>query len=205
MKDCRLLLLGSTLLLSACVSLTVPKTAKPHFQHVSSKKRQTQAKQLHSFQVDGAFSIVQSKQKPVLANYFWNQRNAGFYRIRVASSLNLFNATISGRPGSVTLWKSTTQHVVAPTPEDLLQQEMGWKLPIRHLFYWIRGVASPGKKHWQLDAYGHITALEQQGWRIRYSHYTTINGIDLPSKVILTQQGVRITIVMKHWRLPSSS
>jgi outer membrane lipoprotein LolB len=201
MKAWNLLFLGSTLCLSACVSLTLPKTPKTHFQHISPVKRQKQAEKLHAFQVSGAFSIVQANKKPVLANYTWKQRNKGFYRIRVASSLNLFTATIAGRPGSVTLWKSKNQHVVAPTPEALLEQEMGWKLPVRHLFYWIRGVAAPGKKRWKLDAYGHITSLVQQGWQIQYSNYTKINGIDLPRKTVLKRQGIRITIVMKRWIL----
>jgi len=141
-------------------------------------------------------------KKPVLANYQWVQNNIGFYRIRVFSPLNIFNVTILGRLHSVTLWKTPKQHITASTPEQLIRREMGWDLPIRNLFYWIRGVTAPGHKNLTFDQYDHISTLKQNGWYIQFSHYANVKSYDLPQKIVLTRPHLRITLVIKHWTYP---
>ena len=100
------------------------------------------------------------------------------------------------------MWKSVREHVSARTPEALLQKEMGWSIPVRNMFYWMRGMSAPGPKHERFDKYGHLVALAQQGWGMQFFSYRTVEGFDLPSKIVMKHSGgLHITIVMKKWRL----
>lgn len=194
-------LLTVTVALSGCVSLTLSKKQHQQFRVQSPKTAQQRLSKLQRFTADGAFSIQENGKKPVLANYQWTQKTIRFYRIRIFSPLNLFSMTILGHLGSVTLWKSTKQHVTASTPEQLLKREMGWNLPIRNLFYWIRGAIAPGKRQVTFNQFGHVATLQQSGWSIKYSHYTMVDGYDLPQKLLLSRPGIRVTLVIKRWLL----
>lgn len=194
--------LGVTLLLSGCVSLSLSGSdPQEDFTKVPGLSRQAHLAKIDRWSTMGAFSIKQTGEEPVLANYHWIQESKSQYRIRIASALHLFSISIYGRLKSVTLWKSTTQHVTARTPEALLRKEMGWSLPIRNMFYWTRGVAAPGRKKEQFDKYGHLVSLTQQGWEIQFSNYSTVKGFDLPRKLVLSHPGLQVTVVIKKWRL----
>lgn len=202
MKSWKLVaLLFVTAMLTSCISVVPPANKDQKFRYLSWKERQARISKVKYFVASGAFSISERGQKPVFANYRWIQNNKGFYRIRVSSALNLFNVTILGRLHSVTLWKNPRKHITARTPEALIKREMGWTLPVRNLYYWIRGVAAPGAEKISHDKYGHLTSLKQDGWYIRFSYYKTVKGYDLPEKVVLQRPHVAITIVVKDWIL----
>ncbi len=40
------------------------------------------------------------------------------------------------------------------------------------------GVLAPGVYYGNFDSYGHLTVLQQKGWNIRFSRYSTIDSID---------------------------
>ena len=190
--------------MSGCISLTPPKHSEQAFKALTGAERQARLARIHRFAINGAFSIQQVGKKPMLANYFWQQEGKNQYRIRISSALNLFNITVLGRLHSVTLWKSAKDHVTARTPEALLQKEMGWSLPIRNMFYWVRGMAAPGAKHIRRNKYGLLVGLTQDGWKIQFSDYSKIKGFDLPSKLKMKHASLNVTLVMKHWRLLTS-
>ena len=111
-----------------------------------------------------------------------------------------------GNDKQVTLWESSTNSVSAPTPEALLQERLGWTLPISNLVYWIRGVPAPASaatqvNSLQLDTYNHLLHLQQQGWDIQYVSFQIVNNIDLPRIIYLQTQGLKIKIVIKKWEM----
>ena len=195
------IILSLSVVLGGCISLKPTKHPGERFTPLSGAARQARLAKIHRWSTSGAFSVQQKGKKPVLANYSWLQSGRNRYRIRIASALNLFRVIIFGRSHSVTLWKSAKKQVTAKTPEALLRKEMGWSLPIRNMFYWVRGMVGPTQKQERFDKYGHLIGLTQQGWKIKFSDYSTVKGFDLPGKLIMVHSGVRATIVMKRWRL----
>ena len=195
------LVLGFTVLLAGCISLNPPKHPKQDFKTLSASERQAELAKIHRWEIEGSFSVQQTGKKPMLANYVWLQEAQTQYHIRIMSALNLFSISILGRLNSVTLWKTVKDHVTARTPEALLQKEMGWSLPIRDMFYWVRGMAAPGEKVETRNRYGHLKTLTQKGWAIKFSDYSNIKGFDLPGEMVMTYPRIRIVIVIKHWRL----
>lgn len=186
-------------LLSSCVSLKVP-SGPNDFGHERMEQRQARLLKINTFYARGAFSLVQSGEKPILANYTWQQSGQSAYDIRVFSPLNLFNIQLIGQPDSVKLIRSSKESLQASSPDRLLKKSMGWNLPVRNLYYWIRGASAPGERSFTQDAFGHLAILKQNGWRIEYSHYTKQGAVDLPGKLILTRPNLRLSIVVKAWK-----
>ena len=82
-----------------------------------------------------------------------------------------------------------------------MQQQTGTRLPVKNLFYWVRGLPAPGPVQLtHRDSNGHLTELIQSGYKISYSNYTTVNQIDLPGKIQLQGHDVMIKLVIKRWR-----
>jgi len=183
------------ILMAACTSLHPSQTAV-HFKKIPWETRQAKLKQLTHWEMRGAFS-VKHHNKAVIARFIW-QQNANNYRISIHSSLNLIGLYIIGQPGHVKLWKSSKQIYYASNPEILMQQQLGWHLPISNLLYWIRGIPAPGNHHATFDSFNHLAVLQQQGWRINYERYLQANGFDLPSVIELSQANLQVKIVIKR-------
>lgn len=194
----RPLLLAMLLLLTGCTSLKLePQTAQ--FKPQSWEQRRSSLEKIHEWGINGAFS-VQQNDKVNIANYSW-QQNGSDYQIRINSSLNLYSLFIEGRNGQVTLWESKQKSITAQSPEALMKQRLGWSIPISYLAYWIRGLPAKTEYQSRQDAYGHLSQLRQQGWRVKFTEYTNVQRYDLPRILQIEGHGLQIKIAIKQWTI----
>ena len=192
-------LLICPLLLSSCVSLTPPPAAT-QFKKESKLSRQAQLQAIRHWNIGGALSIKQ-KDKAQIANFSWKLQSKSNYKIRISSTLNVYNIQIQAKAGQLTLNQNNKAPLHAQTPQELMQKAVGFALPINNLYYWVRGLAAPGKSKPSFDQYGHLTRLSQQGWQIRFMRYTHVNTLDLPQLVQLSRENLTIRIVIKRWAI----
>ena len=82
---------------------------------------------------------------------------------------------------------SNNEVFVAPTPDELLDRQVGWHVPLAGLRYWIVGRTQPHTTvgSLELDGVGRLKTLEQAGWTIRYQRYEAIGDLQLPTKLEL--------------------
>lgn len=190
------LILGLILLLTGCATLKAPPPSA-NYQKQDWQQRRQALNQITHWNISGAFGIRQP-QRNIIATYEWQQQQQS-YHIHIFSSLAIYSANITGRPGYVTLSQSQNQHYSARSPEQLMQQQLGWRLPISNLYYWMRGLPAPGRYQANFDAYGHITALDQEGWHIDYENYLTVGHVDLPQRLVISRPGLSVKIVVSQW------
>jgi outer membrane lipoprotein LolB len=93
----------------------------------------------------------------------------------------------------------------ANTPEALLEQVIGWSIPIGGLKYWIRGLPQPhGKFSHRFDAAGRTRFLKQNDWSIDYIDYfkppDSTHTTELPRRLKLTRDQILIKIVIERWQ-----
>lgn len=198
-----LVILLAAAFLTGCVSMQTPeKQPEALYQKKTAQERQTQLAPVTSWDANGALSIQQAGRSPMIMRYQWQQMGSDHYHINLAASLNLAEVTISGQPGRVTLQRGNEPPVSARTPEELMRKNLGWSLPVPSLWYWARGLPAPGASQGaQYDAYGHLIALHQNGWQVQLSDYKTVQGVDLPQVIELSQANIKAKIVVKKWQL----
>jgi len=184
--------------LVGCVRVST-QTSQTTYHSISPKQRQQTAAKITSWNITGAFSVVRN-QKALLANYQWRQSGKQFI-IQIAGALNIAATTLMGRPGHVTLRQSAAKVFQASSAEVLMQQQLGWYVPVSYLKYWIRGLSAPGRHKATFDRYGHLIALKQQGWTIDFSKYQTNQGVDLPKMLRLSRPRLRVKLVVKQWHI----
>lgn len=192
-----MLLLLFTLVGCAVIS---PQPATPiAARHLNWQQRQKQLQAIKNWNIKGAISITYNN-KTDMASFSW-KNNWHSYWIDIFGPLHLGSVQINGNENGAVLQQSSSGKIVrAATPEDLLQQQLQWPLPISNLNYWIRALPSPAKATaLQFDSDHHLTSFTQQNWQIIYNAFQTVNGVDLPTKIYLTTPELRIKIVIKQW------
>ncbi len=189
--------------LAGCDSVYAPtQQTQANYQVQSTQQRASGLKEVRSWNASGAISIQQAPKSPVIMHFEWRQMGPDNYHVDLAASLNLAAVTITGAPHRVTLQKGNEAPISAPTPEILMQRNLGWVLPIPSLWYWARGLQAPGPvQGMQYDKYGHLVFLQQNGWRATFGNYQVMQGVDLPGIIELQRGNILARIVVKQWQI----
>ena len=95
----------------------------------------------------------------------------------------------------------------APSVEALMQEQLGWYVPVAGLRYWLTGRPGPGFiDHREVDLSGRLLRLEQDGWQVAFQRYMSIDEmIELPRKLELSNPRLRVRLVIDQWQLPGAS
>lgn len=130
----------------------------------------------------------------------WQQCGEHF-DVRLSSPLGQTVARIEGRGDNLRVWMDGREPVVTSDPEQLLQTQLGWSVPIRALRYWVRGEAAPGGRAQFTGPAGQPDGLSQFDWQIRYPTWHQREDLALPAKVILSDRHVQGTLLIREWLL----
>jgi outer membrane lipoprotein LolB len=185
--------------LSGCASLRQP-AATTTAPSATWQQQRAQLERINTWQLSSRMGVHLPDNRNLLTSLDWQQQPE-HYQITVYSPLNLGSIKITGNANRVTLWKSANQSVSAATPEQLMQTQLGWQLPISNMYYWIRSLPAPGStSQKQFDSAGHLVALQQQNWTIHYRAFQTVQQLELPERIELSDGTTRIRIVVKQWQ-----
>lgn len=107
-----------------------------------------------------------------------------------------------GTDGSYRLRLPDGQVFVNSTPEALLEDVVGWSLPIAGLEYWIRGMPQPGGDHSRrIDAQGRARSIRQDRWDISYlDYFETRPEPQLPRRIKLARDELSLKLVIERWQ-----
>lgn len=188
------------LLLTGCVSMQPATEKAANETRVTFATRVSKLQQLTHFELAGAMAVRRGEQADS-ASYTWQQYGRSAFNIYLSGPMGAGGTQLRGTLGEVILRDSKGEQFKAATAEDLLQQRMGWTVPVSQLFYWVRGIPESTTATKTLDKYQHLKTLEEAGWQLVYERYTNVQGIDLPSKITLTRDKIRVRLVVRKWQL----
>ncbi|MES2141944.1 MAG: lipoprotein insertase outer membrane protein LolB [Pseudomonadota bacterium] len=191
-----------TFFLSGCTSFLQQPTVnlnKPVNHYLPWTQRKTQLNALQNWQANGNIAIHTPKSG-VNASFSWQQLNAN-YNLRLFGPFGTQSILLSGTPQQVSL-VTHNQTYTAQNAERLLAQQLGLRLPVSELYYWLRGLPAPQSRYTiNLDAYNRLLQLRQSHWRINYLHYTNIGNIDIPEHIELSNGQWKVKILVTRWNL----
>ena len=187
-----------TLFLCACSTMQAREAAQN--EPMTWKQRSAQLNSISSWQIQGAMAL-RTREKSSSSSLTWKQ-SASDYQIHLFGPMGVGHIDITGNKTQVTLRTASHKKYTANTPEELMQTQLGWHLPVTHLKYWIRGLPAPDvPAHKHFDLYHHLDSLDQEGWHIAYKRYTSQHGTDLPTKMELHNNDLNVRIVIKEWNI----
>lgn len=121
----------------------------------------------------------------------------------ILSPLGQGLAQVTRDGAGVTLQTADRRQIQAADAEQLTQQALGWRLPLKGLGFWAVGAPAPGAvSNVQRDGQGRLSAFEQEGWHIAYANYQMVDGFDLPTRIELTRPNLEIKLIVDAWQAP---
>lgn len=153
----------------------------------------------HQWRLSGRIA-VQRDDQGVTADVDWQQDGERF-DLRIMAPLNGGTFRLAGDAATVVLQAPDGAVYQARDAETLLQDHLGWSLPLDGARYWIRGLQAPtpAPAHAVADASGRWTDFEQAGWRVSVLDYVQFEDLDLPRRLFLARNAVKVRIVVKQW------
>ena len=170
----------------------------------SWRVRQQALSALNVWSLSGRIAI-QTPTEGWHAALSWEQRGES-YAIQLSSPLGQGAMQLSGDPAHVTL-RTAAGEDSAQDPETLLEKQLGWRLPVSGLRYWVLGLSDPGMplEHQELDDQGRLIRIRQSGWDIEFRRYAPGGRVDLPDKLFLNNSGaephLEVRMVVENWIL----
>lgn len=184
----------SVLFLFGCQSL-------PHQPQLGGETQRGYLQPINQWQAEGkiAFSLGDENQT---ATFRWTNTGDN-YAIHLYGPFGQGATWLRRTSKGVTLESAETGYHQAESAEALMQQTLGWQVPIANLQHWIKGVPARTPKPQKLttNAAGYLEVLQQQGWHVEYTQYQNVAGWHLPRKLRAERDGIRIVLVIKNWEI----
>lgn len=156
--------------------------------------------QITAWELSGAIA-AKNKKKGWTAVVNWSQQGPEHYQMHLYGPLG-GGSVIIEKHGALVTFRDGSKKGSSRNADELLQAKTGVRLPVKNLYYWIRGIPAPGAvQASQYDANHYLTAFKQAGYTITYPSYTLVNGIHLPNKIRLNGNGLLIKLVIKRWKI----
>jgi outer membrane lipoprotein LolB len=194
-----ILLTAYSFVLMGCASLSHEQPSPAPNPSMTWDNRVGILSNIQNWDLKGLIALRNSRDA-YSSNWQWHQ-NQKNYTIDLIGPLGSNSIQLTGSPNSVVLETSNGKKLTSTSPEALLEQQLGSRVPVSNLYYWVRGLPVPGiPAQKQLDASHRISVLMQQGWRIEYLRYVSINHVDLPSKMILNNSTLNVKIIINQWQ-----
>jgi len=142
---------------------------------------------------------LRTPEESTSANLDWSQ-HPHYYRLLISGPFGSGRSTLEGREGRFSM-NTPDGRWEAETPEALMEQQLGWSLPVSALSDWIRGLPAEDTPHrLEKDALGFPQRLEQDGWEIAYREWMRVADLWLPRRLVMTYDDLRVTLVVTDWR-----
>lgn len=132
------------------------------------------------------------------AGLHWTHQ-ARFDELLLLAPLGQTAARVYRDAAHATLDEGGRQHQ-ADDVETLMQQVLGWHLPLGGLHQWVLALPthdSPAEI--ERGEHGQISVLHQAGWEVRYLRYADSKPDSLPTRLQLIHEDLQVQLLIDEW------
>ena len=195
----RLFFIAAIIFLTGCAPFVKQQADLPEEQLWEARYQQLLTLEQWGFK--GRVALTQGKEA-WQAGMHW-QQNSDQFHIRILGPFSQGGVSLVGDKHQVVLTMSDGKQMVSTSPEAILEEALGWNLPVSILEDWVRGIPAQQKDIDKkvLDADGRIIYLEQLGWQVEFLRYVAMDDVELPGKIFLESPDLNLRLVISQWDL----
>ena len=202
--DLRCITFNSTLIFLLVISGCVSKPpVSDQFKHDHWQLHQQRLAELSEWELSGRISF-RIDDDAWTASLIWiqNQQNFNF---RVIAPLGQGSFEFSGNEEFAELRTSKNEVFTSKNADELLRNHLNLDVPVTGLLFWIKGLPQSGIRSDTLlyDDSGRITDLMQAGWLVKYDDYINAQGYDVPTRLTIQRDKIRLRLIIKNWKITS--
>ncbi len=153
---------------SGCATLPLPDESSQIASEPFVSALQMRAELARDWNLRGEV-IAHYRQHEARIKFVWRQR-PDRYQLRIASVSGMTLAVIDTQAdGETTAMDARGNRYRTATARQMVEQLLGFELPVEHLRYWVLGVPSPHSAYRAARREGdRLVSFRQQGWQVRY-------------------------------------
>ncbi len=191
------------MILSGCTTLSPSSQQASEFEQWESHK--THLSGLKHWQMDSRI-FIQTKDDGFSSGIRWIQQDQS-YQLRFSAPFSQGIYHLTGDPENVSIRLPDNTEQSAKDPESLMEETLGFKLPVSGLSYWLRGLPYPDDPDRDiiLDNNERLAELKQAGWEIKISRYIHKNEYYLPTKLTMENKHLKLKMVVNEWNVSTQS
>jgi outer membrane lipoprotein LolB len=122
-------------------------------------------------------------------SFVWNE-SPGRYDISLKGTLGVAIATVTGTGNQVVLTLPDGRFYRSNRVENLIEDHVGYRLPVSLLRYWVRGLPDP-----DYEVQPREEGFSQQGWQVTFQQFSTAG----PRKILIEQDDIRLKLAALEW------
>ncbi len=103
-------------------------------------------------------------------------------------------------PEHAVLVGSGVDQLSGPDPDPLVEQAVGWPIPVDALSWWIRGLVPPNRGRLWFAEDGSLAAASDPPWQLDYQRFTEISNHYFPTRLDARSGPYEVRIVIRDWR-----
>lgn len=156
------------------------------------------------WEAEGKIAIQMANDRQS-ASFKWAQDN-GDYAIHLFGPFGQGATWLRRTSRGVVLESAKAGTHKAASAETLMENVLGWQVPVSNLQFWLRGLPAkkPKPDNSARDQAGFLSLLNQEGWQVAYSRHEHFDGWWLPTRIQAERDDLKLTLVIKRWRLPDA-
>jgi outer membrane lipoprotein LolB len=187
----RALLLMFCSVLGACATV---RPVAPPVPAVSWEQRVTELQKAAGWRLDGRAAVALGQQG-WQATLNWRQSGM-FAEVHLSGPFGIGALVLKQGPDGLSLNGAPPSGAVLSQVHD----KLGFDPPLENLHYWLLGIPNPASGfEVSRNDQDRAKTLTQAGWSIAYDRYEAVAGDVLPTRVVLSREGVRVRIIIDHW------
>ena len=142
------------------------------------------------------------RRRAFSTSFDWQQAGERF-RIEFWGAFGQGRALLFGDDAAASLRDARGNVTSGVDIDALMEQTLGWAVPVAALRHWVRGRVDPSlaAAAEQRDGGGNLARFEQSGWTIRLSRWRQTAIGAAPGRVVAERAGRVVTVICKEWRL----
>jgi outer membrane lipoprotein LolB len=168
------------------------------------------------FALRGNLGIVQERES-FSARFYWRQHGANFL-IDLWGPLGQGRVALEGDERLLELREGDGTLISRGPPDVVMQQHLGWSMPLSVLPEWMQGRPANGLPVGdpQYDDAGRLAAFSQLDWRVELERYQRVGDAEdevaraadgpqpgswLPHRVTATRDAYRVRLAVSAWQI----
>lgn len=129
---------------------------------------------------------VKTEKRGESISMFWRRDGREEHYINLYGPMGAGRVILTQDADGATLRDNDGEAHHDDSAEVLLYRVAGWRVPFESLQHWVLGVPAPGSRYeMELDDWGRLASLTQNGWRIEFDAYHYIDGQDMPRRLVM--------------------
>ncbi|HET7921452.1 MAG TPA: lipoprotein insertase outer membrane protein LolB [Gammaproteobacteria bacterium] len=187
------------MLLAACAHIRgVAPSGAPN--EAAWQQRRARLAQLKDWDMEGRVGVSNGRDGGS-GTMSWTQQGDAF-QFDFQGPFGAGALSIHGVRGVLHIRSSRGDDFISRDPERDFARLLHVPLPVLSMRYWVTGSPAPDAAYdKRVDAQGRLVQLDQYGWQVSYLTYAVFDGYDLPTRLVIERDKVRIKLAIETWQV----